>query len=400
MQVDATVGGDGRAASETIRVLHVLPFVLAGGVERRRILLADHLGAPFEQQIACLTARGPVYEELKKRGVPIHPLGRRGVGITRDPRAHLRLHRLVRAWRPHILHGAIFEGMVWGGIAGLLHRVPVVLLEETSTPDETAPEGMRRSRKARALIRFIANRSDGIVAVAPRVADYLRGPQGIDPSHVHSVMNGVADFPLAPREEALAERRRLGLSDDSFVIGTVGRVHEKHKRISDFLEAVRRLRARYDVRGIVVGDGQDLEPLREKARALGVGEHVVFTGRREDRGLFFAMMDAFVLSAATEAAPLALIEAMMAGRPCVATTVGGVPDIAVDGESALLIPPYRPDLIEARVQRFIEDAVFREKMARGARERAASGFGAQRYAADVRALYVERLRRLGIRHLR
>ncbi len=377
-----------------IRVLHVVPFLLSGGVERRRLSLARHLGPEFEQELACFTGRGPIYKELCGE-MPVHRLSYRRTTL-KDPTAHVLLHALVWAYRPHVLHAAIFDGSVWGGITGLLQRVPVVLLEETSCPDDTAPDDMRRSARSRALIRFLSTRTDGIVAVAPQIERYLLSDQRIPRDRVHMVFNGVADFELAPREEALAERRRLGFDDDAFVLGGVGRMHNRHKRFTDFLEAVHEARQKHDVRALFIGAGGDLEMLERKAHDLGLEGVTVFAGRREDRHLFFAMMDAFMLSSATEAAPLALIEAMMAGLPCIATTVGGVPDIAQDGVSAILLPPLQPDRLAEAISRIVEDDALRQRLAAGARERASSHFSAERYAGDVRSLYLERLRDAGI----
>ncbi len=175
-------------------------------------------------------------------------------------------------------------------------------------------------------------------------------------------------------------------------MGAVGRIHEEHKRFGDLLEAVKRLREAHPVRAIIVGDGPDLPALKDRARFLGVDTHVVFAGRREDRELFFGLMDAFVLSSATEAAPLALMEAMMAGLPAVATTVGGVEDIAIDRETALLVPPNDVERLAAAIASS-RHPVLRQSIAARAREHAVQHLSAERYAADVRALYLSELDR-------
>lgn len=381
-------------APSSIRVLHVLPRVLTGGVERRRVTLARKLPDAFEQRVVSLTGRGPILEELRSVGVPTRVLG---ISTMKEPRAHLELHRIVRQWRPHIVHGAIFEGMIWGGLAALTHRVPVLLLEETSHPDDNAPAGMRRSARARAAIRFVARRSAGVVAVAPLIGKYLVEQQGIPEHLVHVILNGVAEFDVVDRGSALEERRRLGLPDDAFVVGAVCRMNDAHKRISDLIRAAQRLRdAHPRLRLLLVGDGGDLPKLRELARDLGLEDVVVFAGRREDRHLFFAMMDAFVLSSAVEAAPLGLMEAMLAGLPCVSTTVGGAPDIVAHEDTGLLVPRYRPDRIAESVSRIARDAEFRARLADNAKRYASRHLTGTRYAADVCDLYYRTLRSAGL----
>ena len=373
-----------------LRVLHVVPYVLSGGVERRRLTLARHLGDEFEQRLACYTARGPIADALRQE-LPLRALSVKGKALS-NPRAHLRMHRLLATWRPDIVHAAIFDGMMWGGLAAWMHRIKVVLLEETSCPDKSGPAEMRRSSAAMAAVRALAMQTDGIVAVAPKIQEFLVTEQRIPEPKVHLVMNGVAEFALASRETALAERRRLDISDETTVLGGVGRVHDDVKRFSDLLRSVKVLRDRgEDVTALVVGDGGDLPMLKSLARELGIASHAVFTGRREDRGLFFAMMDIFVLSSATEAAPLGLMEAMLSGRPCVATTVGGVKDIAVDGQSALLVPPLSVEAFVAAVQRLLDDSGLADRLAEAAHVRALERFSGKRYAADVAALYHARL---------
>jgi len=373
-----------------IRVLHVVPYVLSGGVERRRLVLAKHLGDDFEQQLACYTARGPIADELSSL-LPLHALSVRGKALL-SPKAHLRMHWLLTRWRPDIVHAAIFDGMFWGGLAGWLHRIPVVLLEETSSVGPKEPKERQRSSRAAMAVRALAKRTDGIVGVAPKVRDALLMHQQIPEAKVHLVMNGVSGFDVAPRPEARAERRRLGFDDDAYVLGGVGRMHDHHKRFSDLLRSVRALRDRgRNVCALIVGDGQDLESLKALAGELDLSRHAVFTGRREDRGLFFAMMDAFVLSSATEAAPLSLIEGMMSGRPCIATVVGGVKDIAEHESSALLIPPLSPPAITAAVERLLDDPQLASSLAAAGKERAVRKFSGQRYARDVAKLYHGRL---------
>lgn len=372
--------------AERLRVLHVLPWILSGGVERRRLLLARHLPYRFEQRIACLTARGSIAEEIEQAGVAIHTIGAPGLGITSFA-AHRRLHALVRNWRPHIVHGAIFEGMVLAGLTGLTNRVPVVLLEETSMPDATAPKSRQRSRVSRALVRSLAKRTSGIVAVSPRIGEHLVETHEIPRHKVHVVPNGVGEFTLVDLGRARAERSRLRISESAFVFGTVCRINNEHKRISDFLEAFAFVRKHHHAHALIVGEGSDRAMLESHADELGLRDAVTFTGRREDRHVFFAAMDAFVLSSATEAAPLSLMEAMLAARPCVATTVGGVVDIIEDERTGLLVAPYRPSELAAAMKRLIDEPITRTNLASNASRRATSEFTGSRYARDVCSLY-------------
>jgi glycosyltransferase involved in cell wall biosynthesis len=271
-----------------------------------------------------------------------------------------------------------------------------VLLEETSFPSATLPGADTRSAKMRGVVRWLSSMTDGIVAVAPAIGRYLADEVRVPAAKIHVVANGVEEFAVASDAEIRAERARLGFPPGAFVLGGVGRIYERYKRFGDILLAVRELRRIRDVRALIVGEGVDLDRVRRRAVDLGVEDAVVFTGRREDRGLFFGTMDCFVLSSATEAAPLALMEAMIAGKPCVATTVGGVADIAADGVSALLVPPNDPTRLVAAIRRVVEDETLRTSLGRGARAHGLAQLTATRYVSDLRDLYVERLAARGV----
>ena len=206
-------------------MLHVLPWVMMGGVERRRVTLARLLGGDFEQRIACLSASGEIYQQLLDDHVQMHQLGTGGEGIA-NPLLHLRLHRLIRHFRPQILHGAIFEGMTWGALGGLLQRTPVVLLEETSHPNGTAPESMRRSPRGRCGGPVLCK--TGFRGICRRGSSDWRVPHPGGwrpelPRARHPEWNPIVSMSQVRRPSA----RNDSVSDfreGTFVLGAVGRI--------------------------------------------------------------------------------------------------------------------------------------------------------------------------------
>jgi glycosyltransferase involved in cell wall biosynthesis len=230
------------------------------------------------------------------------------------------------------------------------------------------------------------------VAVSPATESYLLNTLGMAQDRVSMVLNGVPE-PTAPSPEIVEMvRKRFALTSERFVIGCVGRLYDVHKRFSDAIRALPLIRqGGIDACLLLVGEGPDQEMLRDLARSLQVTEHVHFAGYQGDTVPFFDACDLLLHPPAAEAFGLVLTEAMFLRLPVVATAVGGIPSVVVDGETGLLVPPSRPDLIGAAVQSLARDRSARQRMGEAGYQRARDCFGAERYANTIDALYREML---------
>src|SRR5690606_32661652 len=134
----------------------------------------------------------------------------------------------------HIIHGAVYEGVTMAAINGFIKKVPVVILEETSDPQN-------RSSKADFLLRIFSWAADRFVAIAPNVADYLRDRAKVSPKKVITINNGV-EIPRAVSDEEIQDlKAEYAIREGDFVVGAVGRLFNDHKKITDILEAVKQL---------------------------------------------------------------------------------------------------------------------------------------------------------------
>ncbi len=365
-------------------VVHVVPWVSHGGVERRRLVLARGLGPEFRQEVVCLGAREPILSELKQAGCPVTQVSPGdGVGARLDARSLARAVSIIRAKNPAIVHGAVFEGVTIAALAGKASGARTVI-EETSCPD-------RRSWRGDLLIHLYARMADRVVAVSPAVTDYLRRRVHPPRRKLVELINGI-DTPLTPsRSELERERERLGLVGHS-VVGSIGRVWDEVKRFSLLIRALPDVLAQgLKVKLLLVGDGPDLERLRTLATELGVGDFVVTPGYRRDVGTMLALMDLFALTSRTESFALVLVEAMLTGVPVVATEVGGVPFVV--GDAGVLLPANvtAGALGQRLVQLLGSRSTLTELGARG-RARATERFGSGRYVAETAAMYRALLR--------
>ena len=371
--------------SDRIRVLHVLPWLQSGGVERRRLLLAERMDTRrYEQRVVCSTVSAPYRDRFEAAGVPVMTARGMADWALSDVAALRGVCREIARFRPHIIHGAVFEGASMAARAGRLCRVPVILTEETSHPTS-------RSLRGHVLYRAITALAHHTVAVSPWVGSYLTDQLRVPRRRVSVITNGVEERSPPTPDQRAAARVGLGVPADAFVVGTVCRLDDHHKRVTDLIDAFAIVASRVDHAVLlVVGAGPDDALMRARAVTRGVANRVVWTGRLADPGPAYDAMDVFALLSRHEAFGLVLVEAMFAALPVVASAVGGIPGIVDDGVTGHLVPPFAPRAAAASLLELASDPHRARLMGRAGAARARGSFGATRYVNDVAALY-ERL---------
>ena len=368
-----------------IKVAHVLETVWSGGVEQRRLILAQDLpGERYEQILICTAAKGDLPAQFEAAGVPVHVIG--DFRFPLDPRPLARCRRSLREFRPHIVHGAVYEGVEAATIAGRLAGVPIVIGEETS-------DAHGRRLTGHLLYRALLALTDRMVAVSPIVRDYLVDDIHYPAERTILIDNGIRDSGPADRKRVSDIRQSCGAAADEILIGTVGRLVDGHKRVSDLLRAFASARMELpSLRLVIVGDGPDAPMLKTLANDLGVADFVTFAGYQSDTRAFFDAMDIYVHPAAAEAFGLVLVEAMLAELPIVASRVGGIPAVVEEGSTALLVPPRQPAELAEAILLVARDRELRTTLGAAGRQRAGALFTAERYASRIDSLYVESLR--------
>jgi glycosyltransferase involved in cell wall biosynthesis len=239
------------------------------------------------------------------------------------------------------------------------------------------------------LERWLARSTTCLVAVSPQVRDDLVA-LGVAPLDKFAVIRlGIEiDERVRPDQDGREETRHLlGIPADLFTVGWVGRMTGV-KRTDDVLLAFRALRDRgVDARLCMIGDGPDREQVERRAHELGVMRDTLFLGYQEEIAPYFAALDAMVLPSANEGTPVSAIEALGAGKPVVATRVGGLPDVVRDGEDGFLVEPGDVDALGARLAELAGDAGLRQRMGAAARERIRARYAVARLVDDVDRLY-------------
>jgi glycosyltransferase involved in cell wall biosynthesis len=168
---------------------------------------------------------------------------------------------------------------------------------------------------------------------------------------------------------------------------TVARLEEQ-KGLEHLVEAAALIP---DVVFVIAGEGSRRAPLEARAQALGVHDRLVFLGYRQDVPDLLACCTVFVLPSLFEGLPLAVLEAMGAGRPVVATRIGGTDEIITDGYTGLLVPPRDSVALARAIRRVLSDTDLARRLGKAGQRRALYEFSAERMAAQVTHIYDELL---------
>jgi len=314
--------------------------------------------ARYEPSLVGLKHPEPATDWLAAQGIAVHHL-RRG---RFDPRILPDLVRIARARGARILHVHGYAAADFGRLAARSTGAKLVLHEHFADPRMPAYQAL-----ADRLLRPL---TDGAIAVSGSTREFLVGERYVPDERVRVIWNGAPldEFAPVPRERALLARAALGLPADALVFGTIGRLNAQ-KGHAYLLDAAARVLARHaSARLLVVGDGDLAAELRGRAQALGIAERTVFAGHRSDVPDLLGALDVFCLSSLYEGTPLALFEAMAAGKAIVSTAVDGCREVLRDGETGLLVPARDEAALADALLRVLGDAALRARLAARARE--------------------------------
>ncbi|MGO8760519.1 MAG: glycosyltransferase [Desulfobaccales bacterium] len=247
----------------------------------------------------------------------------------------------------------------------------------------------RFSRKRRLICRALGRFTDLSLAVSRGVKDYLVAEIGLDPAKVRVVANGVDVAAIDAARPGPVVRRELGLPEGVPLIGLVGRLDHWGKGHRELFEAMAQIRDRHPVHALIVGGGRREAEVRQLAESLGLAEAVHFLGQRQDVPDLLNAMDILVLPSYSEGVSLALLEAMAAGLPVIASAVGSTPEVVTDGGNGLLIPPRDAAALAGALERLLSDPAGAQKLGANARAHVREHFSLERLGREINEIYGE-----------
>jgi glycosyltransferase involved in cell wall biosynthesis len=362
-----------------LRILEIIPTLTRGGAEKQLTLLAA--GMPrdrFEVYVCTLTQQGPLQEELAAAHIPHHHIGK---AWKADPRAFFHLRALIRRLKPDVVHTWLFAANAYGRQAALSAGVKRIIAGERCVdPWKSWPQ--------LAIDRYLARRTARIAANSSGVVEFYAG-HGIPREKFIVIPNGVAEAaPVATvSREALLEEFRL--PRDARLIGAVGRLWPQ-KRLKDGIWAADLLKVlRDDVHLLIIGDGPQRWRLERYRDQLQIQDRVHFLGARDDVPRILPHVDCLWLASEYEGQSNAILEAMAAGKPVVASNIPGNRDLVVPGQTGFLFPLGDRAELARCTRELLDDADLARRLGVAGRRRVQEEFSVERMVFRYAALYEE-----------
>jgi glycosyltransferase involved in cell wall biosynthesis len=363
-------------------VLIVITLAEVGGAQSYVAALLPALAERFDVTVAA-HGDGPVREtarELRLRYVALRHL-RRPISLWRDPLALAELLRLVRRVRPDVVHVSSSKAGVLGRLAAWALGVPVRIFTVHGWAFGAA-EG-RPSLLYRWADRLVRPLTTATICVSELERSNGLAARTCVAEQTVVIPNAV-DVRGAPRAQGQRSRPLLI---------AVGRLRPP-KDFETLLNALALLPAdAFEAR--IVGDGPQRGQLEAQLARLGLEDRVRLEGERRDVPALLADADAFVLSSRSEGLPVSVLEAMAAGLPVVASAVGGVGELVVDGETALLVRPADADALAGALSTIVAEPTIRRRLGDAGRARAEELFDFEAWRRAHVALYLRELERVG-----
>lgn len=350
-----------RDSSKPIRIAYCIDTMHIGGTELNALRTAERLDrSRFHVTVISLQPDGPLARRYEEAGIPVLGFPFSSLYSPDALRQGWRLVRWLRQERIQIVHChdlyANLFGVPWSRLAGVR---TVIASRRWIHPS--------RNRLLDRANRFAYRLADWVLVNSTAVAEAVASVDGVSRRRILKVPNFVDENAFVAMSAGEIRRRRseLGVSDDAQVVGCIARLSPIKDHVT-LLAAVSILRDRFPrLRLMLIGDGECRTALESATRDMGIRDRVHFAGTMPNEPNLHHLFDISVLVSVSEGFPNTLVEAMAAGKPAVATSVGGNVD-AVRPETGLLVPPGAPTELARALAQLLDDTALRNTMAAAA----------------------------------
>ena len=370
---------------QTASIAFYLDSMDPGGSERNAIRLLDGLPAlGYRVAVIANAKSGILFEQLNSpesemAHIPISPSIWGKLGFIFNAAWFLRKGHF------DIAQGYNDISILYLALAAKLAGTPMLVfgLRNTHIFND-------KSLKTRLVNWVCSNLVRGIIVNSNQTFQQMVQTFKVADEKVKIVYNGVQTKPDRQPDSALCMRRKLGIPSEKKTVGIVARM-EPVKKIGDFIEAAREL---IDLpwQFVLVGDGSQKIRMEEQVAGSGLSDRFVFAGVQKDPFPWMAALDIGVLCSESEGFPQAILEYMAVGLPVVATSVGGVPDLVMDGQTGFLVPPNDPASLAMALRRLMENDELRGIMGRTGQKRAREAFSLEKEVVGHSSAYLSWLK--------
>jgi len=339
-----------------MKILHLVNNLEFGGLEKLSIDLSIAFKRKnAESLICCLEKEGGLAIQASRQNIKVISLNKQD-GI--DLKLIFRLAAIIRQEKVDILHSHNMGPLVYGTLAARLAGIKTI--------------NTRHGREEKKVPRFIWALVHAVVAISEDAKTRLLRFNKVNAKKVSVIYNGV-DIPSfrASYDPASAVnlRQKLGVKNNSAIIGIVARLSEEkdHETLLNAFKIL--LQKNIPAELIIVGGGHLESKLKDLAVKFQIDQQVKFLGFRNDISQLLAVFDVFVLSSLSEGISLTLLEAMSAGKPIIATRVGGNPEVVIDGMTGLKVPAKDPEQMAAAMLKLLSNRDLAKQMGEAGRKR-------------------------------
>ena len=344
-----------------IKILHI-SATSTGGVGYHLLMLARYINKDFFELAFALPSDSHFYYKILKEGVKVYNLK-----ISRNPWTFKNLQAFYKLWKIikkndfDIVHTHTSVGGFIGRVIAKIKGIPLVLWSIHGWAFNYPYGSLGRRKFFKIIEKGLDHLTDYYIAVSKNMKQV-----GIEASITNSkkikVIHHGIEITNKVHTNLTTAKEEFGIDKNSPVIGTIGRL-EPQKSVDDLIKAVSYLKDKYsNIKLILVGDGPLRKNLEELAQELNIKNNIIFTGWKKDVNKYIACMDIFCFSSRWESFGIALLEAMRARKPIIATCVGGIPEIVENEKGGILVPPQSPKYLANAVDYLLFNKKVREKM--------------------------------------
>lgn len=395
------------------RVLRILNRLIVGGPSKNAVYLTRYMSPDYETLL--VTGDKDDHEQDADELATHHGITplcvtemKRAISFNDDWKAYQKLKKIIREFKPDIVHTHAAKSGALGRLAARNCGVPVIVHTFHGHVFHSYFNPLKTNFFIRAE-RYLARFTDGIVAISEKQKHELTDEFRIAPSHkFHLIPLGLDLDPFVVGQDEKRRRFRdeFHLTGDTIAIGIIGRL-VPIKNHGLFIKALKKVLTgtQKRVRAFIIGDGESREGIMTQAREAGIafaapGEKnsevpLVFTSWRMDVDVVCAGLDIICLTSLNEGTPVSLIEAQAAGKPIVSTRVGGIADVVLEGKTALLADLGNEEAFADQLLGMVDSDQQRVVMSDAGRDFVLNKYGYKRLVKDMEALYIELLRKKG-----
>jgi glycosyltransferase involved in cell wall biosynthesis len=359
----------------TRTVLHFTDSIGYGGAERALLTLLEGLDRRVWNPVLMhhpSEGVSPLLEGARALNVPTRAVDRPGTHSSEGRKA---LAREILKERPAVFHAHLPWALRCSDALRAAARaaVPAIVATQQLFSEIRHPREILRQR-------IVAAAVDAYVAVSAGLARRLGQTPLFPRGKIHVIRNAVQ---AAPFEEAAQAAPRPQREGGPAVALTLARL-ARHKDLPTLLRAAALVP---EARFLIAGEGPERPALEAQLDSLGLRERVTLLGHRDDVPQLLARCDLFVLSSLYEGLPVSILEAMAAGKPVVATAIGGIDEAVADGKTGLLVPTGDPVALSGAIRSLISDPALAQRFGAAGRDRVRAEFSAETLAKQMSDLY-------------